>query len=370
VALVITELDPGGAEKALVTLATGLNRAQWQPSVIALGPEGPLATPLREQGIATQCLDVRPHRPVRALASLVRALRRDQPAIVQSFLFHANIASRLAAPLAGRPWVIGGLRVAEHASRWHLGLERRTQTLSLGSVCVSEGVRRHAIESGHLDPERLVVIPNGIDVQRIDQSQPANRESLGLPADGHVALFVGRFVPQKGLDVLLDAAREVSARIASWRLVLVGDGADREACLTRIQADPLLRERVTWLGRRGDIPSLLKGADLLVLPSLWEGMPNVVLEAMAARRAVVATSVEGSVELVEPGRTGWLVPPGDSASLAEALIQAASDPDRLGSYGHAGRDRVERDFTTQAMVTAYDRLWRAILGLESPGLLP
>jgi hypothetical protein len=117
VALVITELDVGGAEKALVSLATGLDRRRWAPNVIALGPEAPLAAPIRAAGVAVECLGVNPSQPLGAVARLASALRRQGPDLVQSFLFHANVAARLAAPWAGGPWVIGGLRVAERRKR-------------------------------------------------------------------------------------------------------------------------------------------------------------------------------------------------------------------------------------------------------------
>jgi starch synthase (maltosyl-transferring) len=112
------------------------------------------------------------------------------------------------------------------------------------------------------------------------------------------------------------------------------------------------------------VPSLLKAADFLVLPSLWEGMPNVVLEAMAARRAVVATSVEGTEDLVVPDETGWLVPPADVNALAAALREATADHDRLSKFGAAGRHRVDTYFTPPRVVTAYEHLWSGVLGLD------
>jgi len=363
VALAITDLDIGGAERALVALATGLDRRRWLPSVVALGGEGALAGPLREAGIAVECLDVDRRRPARAIGALVGTLRRARPRLVQSFLFHANVASKLAGPLAGRPWVVGGLRVAERRKRWHLALDRLTSRLSTGSVCVSEGVRRFSSEPGGIAADRLVVIPNGVDPAPFDRAGGVDRAALGVPAGAFLTLYVGRLDPQKGLGVLLDAASEVIEARPDWHLALAGDGPEREALRARPVAHPDRVRRIHWLGRRDDVPSLLKSADLLVLPSLWEGMPNVVLEAMAARRPVVASAVEGTEDLVEPGRTGWLVPPGDAGALASALRDAASDPGRLRRYGEAGRARVEAEFTPGRVVRAYERLWAGVLGL-------
>ena len=366
VSLVITDLDVGGAERAMVALATGLDRSRWLPSVVALGGEGALASPLRDAGIAVECLDVGRRRPLAAVGSLATSLRRLGPRLVQSFLFHANVAARLASPMAGRPWVVGGLRVAERRRRWHLTLDRLTSGLATGSVCVSNGVLRFSVEVGRLDPDRLAVIPNGVDPARFDQARPADRGSIGVPADAFLTLYVGRLDPQKGLGILLEAASKVAGARHDWHLALVGDGPERDA-LRRASADqPTLDGRVHWLGRRDNVPGLLKAADLLVLPSLWEGMPNVVLEAMAARRPVVATAVEGTEELVVPDRTGWLVPPGNVGELADALLEASNDPGRLRRFGDAARDRVEASFTPSRVVDAYERLWAGVLGLEFP----
>ena len=367
VTLAITDLDVGGAERALVALALGLDRARWRPTVACLAGEGALAGPLRDAGIEVVCLGVSPRRPVAAVGALTRAFRRERPAIVQSFLFHANIASRLAARRAGRPPVVGGLRVAERrrSRRWHLTLDRLTAPLGVGSVCVSRGVERFSIKQGKLDPDRLVVIPNGVDPARFDAATPVDRGSIGVPEDAVLALYVGRLDPQKGLNDLFRAAGHVARNCPAWHLVLAGDGPLRAELVARSELAGLAG-RVHWLGRRDDVPGLLRAADLLVLPSLWEGMPNVVLEAMAAGLPVVATQVEGTEDLVIPGQTGWLVPPNRSGPLADALLAAATDPDRRRAYGQAGRARVEAEFTPGRVVAAYERLWAGVLGLAIP----
>jgi glycosyltransferase involved in cell wall biosynthesis len=371
IALVITDLDIGGAERALVALASRLDPERWRTSVICLGPEGRMADPLRAAGIEPVCLGVQPNRPDRAVRALARALRLARPRLVQSFLFHANIATRLAAPWAGRPWVLGGIRVAERrpGKRWHLVLDRLSARLSTGSVCVSQGVLRFTRDVAGVDPARLTVIPNGIDPAPIDHAEPLPRASIALPPEGFCALFIGRLDVQKGLSTLIAAAERVVAERPDWRLVLVGDGPQRSWLERRLAANPGLAEQVRWLGRRDDVPALLKTADALVLPSLFEGMPNVVLEAMAARRAVIATAVEGTEDLVVPGRTGWLVPPRDPVALARALLEAAADPALCRHFGEAGSERIRAEFSLEAMSDRYQSLWADLLGLDASSLL-
>jgi len=368
---VITDLDVGGAERALVSLATRLDRRRWRPSVICLSGEGELAESLRSLDVPCRCLAVNPWHPLFAVARLAWAMRAQQPALVQSFLFHANLAAKLAAPFAGCPWVVGGLRVAERRRNWHVSLDRLTYRLSAGSVCVSEGVWRFSEMSG-LPADRLLVIPNGIDPGPYDRAVPIRRGELGIPEEAHLALFVGRLDPQKGLPDLIDAVEWVCVRSPEWHLAIVGDGPDRDWLSTRLRSQdgisnhPSLAGRVHWLGRRSDVPRLLKTANILVLPSHWEGMPNVVLEAMAAGLSVVATRVEGTEDLVVDGQTGWLVPPSDPMALGRALLQAAQNPERCRTYGEAGRYRVEKFFTPDRVVEAYERVWAALLGYQLP----
>jgi glycosyltransferase involved in cell wall biosynthesis len=362
VVLVITELDVGGAERALVNLARGLDRARWEPAVVALGPEGPLCDPLRKVGIPVACLNVKKRRPLAGFLALARAFRAHRPALVQSFLFHANIAARLAAPWAGHPWVVGGLRVAE-PRRLHLIVDRLTHRLSAGEVCVSEGVRAHAVKAGGLPEARLAVIPNGIDLDAFDRAagEAPLRGEGGRPR----MLFVGRIDKQKGWPILLDAFERIAPRFPDWALDLVGDGPERDRLVAEL-GRPGLSGCAEWLGQRGDVPALLASSDLFVLPSLWEGMPNAVLEAMAAGKAVAATAVEGTRELVVSGETGWLVPPRDAGALAAALAEAAGDPARRHRYGMAGRARIEAGFSLRAVIAAYERLWAGLLGLTDP----
>lgn len=364
VALVITDLDVGGAERAMVALASGLNRRRWLASVVCLGGPGRLVATLAAHNVSCTCLDASRRRPLQVVVRLARALKAARPQLVQSFLFHANLASRLSAPWAGRPWVVGGLRVAERQKRWHLVLDRLTSPFATGSVCVSRGVLRFSQNIGGLDPARLVVIPNGIDPGAIDAATPVTRSALGIPEGVHLAVCVGRLDVQKGLPGLLIAAERVVVERPHWHLALVGDGPSRDWLLEQLVARPRLQSNVHWLGYRDDVPGVLKSADVLVHASLWEGMPNVVLEAMAARLPVIGTAVEGTEDLVVSGDTGWLVPPRDVEALSQALITANDSADLCRRYGESGRRSVEQKYSQRTVIAAYESLWAGILGFD------
>jgi glycosyltransferase involved in cell wall biosynthesis len=369
IALVITDLDVGGAERALVSLAVHLNRRRWQPTVFCLGKPGPLVDVLNNANVACECLNVERRNPFQVISRLARRLRHFKPLLVQSFMFHANLASRFAALCAGRPWVVGALRVAEHQKHWHLVLDRLTAWMSTGSVCVSQGVLKFSVDVGRLDPARLTVIPNGIDVTPFALAPPVDRATFGVPGGAYLALHIGRLDLQKGLPDLLQAAEQLIPKRPDWHLALAGDGPYRNWLLEQIANRPDLSGNVHWLGQRNDVPNLLKSADLLVQSSLWEGMPNSVLEAMAAGLAVVGTSVEGTEDLVIPGQTGWLVPRHDVHALHRALLEAVESPDLMKRYGRAGRLRVECEFSLESTVTAFEQLWAGVLGYQPENTL-
>ena len=321
---------------------------------------------IRQSNVTCECLELSRRNPIQVIVRLAKKLRLFHPELVQSFMFHANLASRLAAPWAEWPWVLAGLRVAERQKRWHLIVDRLTAPLTNGSVCVSQGVLRFSHQVAGLDPARLTMIPNGIDARLYDLASPLTRAEIGVPDDAHLAVYVGRLDPQKGLPDLLMAAERVIAQHTNWHLALAGDGPDRLWLLEQIASRPSLGNRTHWLGRFDNIPGLLKTANLLVHPAIWEGMPNVVLEAMAARLAVIGTAIEGTEDLVIPGHTGWLVPVRDPYALSSALIEAAESPERCAQYGQHGRLRVEQEFSLATTVRAYERLWASVLGLRLP----
>ncbi|HVW00752.1 MAG TPA: glycosyltransferase, partial [Planctomycetaceae bacterium] len=201
----MTELDPGGAEHALVRLATGLNRARWRPTVYCLSECGPLADTLVAAGIPTHCLGAKNWRSVGVIGKLARMLRANRPALLQTFLFHANVAGRIAGWRAGVKPIVAGIRVAEKERRWHRWLDRLTSRFADCHVCVSQGVAEFAEHQIGLPPQRLVVIPNGVDVERFAAATPADLSAYGIAPGASVFLSIGRLEPQMGMPVLLEA---------------------------------------------------------------------------------------------------------------------------------------------------------------------
>jgi glycosyltransferase involved in cell wall biosynthesis len=283
----------------------------------------------------------------------------QRPHIVQTFLFHANLLGRIAARRAGVPCVVCGIRVAERRGRWRLWADRWTSGWVDANVCVSQAVADFTRATGGLPAERLVVIPNGVDIAAFDQAGPADLAMLGLPAERRAVAFVGRLDEQKGARWLVETASPWLARLPRHDLLVVGRGPQR-AALEELARKHGISARVHFTGWRVDVPAVLKASDLFVLPSAWEGMPNVVLEAMAASRPVVASDVEGVRELLGPGADAQVVPRRDAQQFAARLTSIAADPVLASHLGAANRRRVEEHFTLTAMIAAYEELYERL----------
>ncbi len=360
IAFCITDLDAGGAERAMVQLVTRLDRARFEPMVFCLSQPGELVGQLEQAGVPTVCLGARSRFNLWALFRLNRALRAFRPRVLQTYLHHANIAGRIAGRLAGVEAIVCGIRVAEKRSRVPLWLDRWTGRLVTRHVCVSRDVAEFSKTRGRLLGDKLTVIPNGVDAELFASAAPADLNQFDIPADAKTVLFVGRLDPQKGPFILLAAVEGVVRAHPEFHLLIVGDGPLRAACAQWVKAHGL-SHHVHFAGRRSDVPSLMRASHCLAVPSLWEGMANVVLEAMAAGLPVIATSVEGTSELIQNHVTGLLISPGSPQELAGALTLVLTDPVQAGALGRAAQVFVSEKFTWNTCVERYERLYQGLL---------
>jgi len=366
IALCITDLEVGGAERCLVELAERLDRRRFRPIVYCLSrPPKPgddsLLQALKDADVEVKCLNAqRSWQFLGVVRRLQHRLKSQSPHLLQTFLFHANIVGRIAARRAGVEFVSSGIRVAEQRHRWHLWVDRLTDRLVDRHVCVSRSVARFSETRARLPAEKLAVIPNGVDVLRFTKRQPAELVSLGIPAGCPVATYVGRLDRQKGLPWLIETAPEWLRRLPEGRLLLVGKGPLRPK-LERLCRLAGVFDRVHFAGYRHDVPEILAASDLLILPSAWEGMPNVVLEAMAAELPVVATRVEGVEELLGSGTDTQTVRYGDSQTLAEKIVRIMKDRETGARLGVENRRRAQQNFQLPSMVNAYEDLWESLV---------
>jgi glycosyltransferase involved in cell wall biosynthesis len=217
----------------------------------------------------------------------------------------------------------------------------------------------------HLPASKVVVIPNGVDLGRFKTACPVTHAELGIPAGRKLLLFVGRLDRQKQPEWLLARLPELQRRLPNHDLVIVGDGALRGR-LERLANQLSLGNHVHFLGWRSDVPRLLAASEMLLLCSAWEGMPGVVLEAMAASKPVVAIKVHGTAELLGQACEPQTVMSHDVPAFLEKVTQLARDRSRAAELGHQNRIRAEAEFSLEAMTAHYAELYDELLAAAPP----
>jgi len=362
---VINNLVVGGAERFLVLLADAQRRLGLRVEVCTLVEPNPLAGDLAPRGIPFATCGRRRLNDPRLLVDLTRLLRARRPDVVHTHLFYADTFGRLAARAAGIRAIVGTEHSTEGAglsSRRQLAM-RHTAALAQRIVAVSEPVRRASAARLGIAPERIEVIPNGIEIATWEDAVPATREELGVEDGTTVIGTVGRLDDAKGYDVLIEAIARLAA--PKVRLVLVGDGP-RSGLLRDLVRDRGLGHAVRFLGWRRDVPRVMAAFDIFAQPSRYEGQSIALLEAMAAGRACVLSDIPELAEVA--GDAAERARPGDPDSLTAALRRLLDDPSRREELGRKARDVAHR-FSIGASATRYAALYAALVadGVRQPG---
>jgi glycosyltransferase involved in cell wall biosynthesis len=362
----------GGTEKALGMLLSGLVDHGWRPMLLHHGGEGlaPLLDSLSEHGIPDRVVPRMPEGPRGAVAAarFARELGRLRPAV-----FHAHLtwpfscAWALAAARVARLSAVVG--TAQLYMEVRVGPWRRAEVWVLGRcvdrmIAVSDHTQRMFVTMGW-PAHGWAVIPNAVAVERFARRpHPSVRTALEDGSGRAIAVVPARLDVQKGHEDLLEAAQH----LPDVRLLCVGEGDLRTALEDRARILGI-EDRVVFLGFRTDIDGILGSCDLVVLPSLYEGFPLSLIEAMAAGKPVVATDIGGTRELVVDGVTGLLVPPRAPRKLAEAVKKILGDRALANRLGEAGKERAEQHFGSRAMVGAVLGEYEALLS-GTPGSKP
>jgi glycosyltransferase involved in cell wall biosynthesis len=353
IALMVNCLATGGAETQLVRLAFELDRMGHDVRVLSLLTPMQFTDVLADAGIPLVTLDPTPADDpdapiakasvVRSVVPAIRTLRAWRPQALVCFIHEASLYGRFVGRLAGVPVVIGSERNVWREGRLDAVVSRCTDHLLNTTVVNAPAVGTDLVRRRIVRRDTVQVIPNGIDVAAYGQSTDARtavRREVGAADNAFVWVAVGRLTPQKNFPQLLHAFSTVIADRPSTRLLIAGSGTLR-GDLDRRARELDINDRVLFLGERDDVPRLLAAADALVMSSVSEGLPNVVMEALAARLPVVATDVGGVSELVVPERTGTLVPPDDPAALASAMLDLMdATPDHRAALGRTGHEMI------------------------------
>ena len=347
----LQDLKFGGTQRQTLELARRLDPGRFQVEVWVMTAGDDLAPLAREWGIPVVRLARQAAVGPLALINLWRRLHRQPPDLLMLLTVVPNIWGRILGRLARAPVIVGNCRGGGAPWRQH---ERLLWPLMNHLLCNTAALKTELTQRYGIPPAKITVILNGVDTEFYGPG-PAD------PRPNHpVILSVARLVPDKDHDTLIAAFSQVSAAFPQAELWLVGDGPRRQAIQEQVRRS-LAPDRVRFWPGQPDIRPLLHQACLLVLSSRYEALPNVVLEAMAAGLPVAATRVGGLPELVVPGRTGWLVPPGDAPALAAAMSQALGDAGAREALGRAGREIAVANFSLEAMTRRYETVLSSLL---------
>jgi glycosyltransferase involved in cell wall biosynthesis len=373
IAYVIPRMAIGGAQTHLLQVLRLLDRRRFNPVLCCLASDrqDPIQLLHRVRELEVPIVDaqlrdvpsslVRPHT-FGQMARIAGELRRRRVQIVHSYLFHANWFGTLTARLGRIPVAIVSKRSMDVYHRARDRWACRVVNHLADRVTVNaEAVRDHVHRWERCPLAKIVVIANGVELRNRAGPPPApaaeELNRLGSPLVGSIA----RLVWKRGHKELLAAAAVVARQEPAVRFVLIGDGPLRPG-LEREAATLGLNGRLRFLGAVPDAAALLPSLDVFVLPSIWEGMSNALLEAMAAGKPVIATSVGGNPELITHEKTGLLVPPGDVEALAAAILRLVREPALARSMAEAARQRMASEFTLERMVRRLEQLYDDSLG--------
>jgi glycosyltransferase involved in cell wall biosynthesis len=350
----VVSLDPDRFQRTLCV-------SRWDPAVADDPPAAEALAELQQAGVEFLGLRRGSVAAIGAWRPLLRLLRDRGVEILHSHKFGSNVWGAVVAPLARTPVFVA------HEHTWnYVGnpgrkfLDRRLVARNADViVAVSREDQRRMIEVEHIPPEKIVYIPNGIPEPPAAASQGSVRDELGIGPDQPVVGTVCVLRPQKDVATMLRAMALVAERVADLKVVIAGDGGERPA-LERLIAELGLGDVVVFLGRRTDVPDVLAAFDVAVCSSVFEGSPLAVMEFMEAGLPIVATKVGGVPDLVDEGEGGYLVAPGDAATLAERVCKLLADPEAARRMGQHGQRRRREEFAIDVAARRTEELYERL----------
>lgn len=367
----LTMFAVGGTERQFVYLARSLDRSQFDIRVGCLSRKGEFLKDIEAINIPVSEYTIKSLYSPRMLSrqwSFAKDLRREKIRLVHAYGFYPNVFSIPAARAAGCITIASVRDTGVFTSQVKLKTVTQKIACQLADCVIanSSAVRDWLVSLG-VAKDHIRVIPNGISLSQ-SPGRPATfpiRREMGIDESSPLVAVVSRLNPAKGVDYFLRAAVTVAQKFPAARFLVVGSSyfdPSYKPSLEKLALDLGLQNRVAFMGERNDVPSILQEATVSVLPSLSEGFSNSLLEAMAAGLPVVATNVGGNPEIVQEGKTGFLVPARDPNALSEAMSRVIASPELGIQLGQAGYERVARNFSLASTVRQTEDLYNDLLG--------
>jgi glycosyltransferase involved in cell wall biosynthesis len=350
---VIGQLGYGGAERQLVYLASNLDRNKYQVLVCSLSDNVPLKKELDAAAIETVVIPQVMKPDLTRPLKLFKIAKLFQPDLIHSYLFVADTWSRIVGRILNVPVIISERSSQYTEPQIHKILKKLLRSFGDALIANSEEGAKKVLKNCEFEKDVIFIVHNGIDVNQfmfLDKTLiKKDYYQFGLNRNERIIGVVANLKPEKNHEMLLNAFCFIKKRIPNSKLLCIGEGPRKDE-LVVLSKSLGIEDSVVFAGRRDDIPECLSLMDVLVLPSKWEGCPNVILEAMAANVPVVATDVGGVGEIVKDGKTGWLVQPDDPQELALKIAYVFNNPVLVKSVCKQAYEYVQKNHSIQRLV--------------------
>jgi len=356
----------GGVQQQLLSLLKAYSRERFNPIFCCLGPKEEIGKEIEGTGI--EFIPLNKLRYNRFSSGIVlelhRLMKKKQIHVVRTHRYRSNLYGRLAAFFAGVPVIIASVhdnyRTDKRPKRRIMN--RILSKITDKIVAVSEAVKEDIMRYDRIDPSKIEVIPNGIDVERFNPEKKTTdiRKEFSLEEDDIVIGFIGRIVTAKGLEYLLDALPYLKGEFKSIKLLIVGEGSLVEELKERAKKNNIFNN-ILFTGKRRDIPEILASIDIFVMPSIAEGLPNALLEAMAMGKPIVTTEVGGIPEVIKNEINGLLVPPRNAESLVTAIKTFLDNRHLAIKIGQRAKNYVEENLSIQTTTQKWESLYTVLL---------
>jgi glycosyltransferase involved in cell wall biosynthesis len=353
---IIGQLTRDGAERQLYELVKGIDRERFDPVVVSLSHDGYWADEIRKLNIEVIEIPRKKNREFSRMFKLYKLLREIKPDIVNTYMFSANSYGRIAAILIRIPIIVASERnlpeIGKDKNTHQIYIDKVLALFTDAIICNSRIASETLVRKYSYNPQKVFTVKNGIRVngyQKVKRKNDSSAKIIGT---------VGRLYPQKNHKLFLDVAKIVLEKINKRRIkfLIVGEGPLRSE-LEEYAKKLGIESNVLFTGERNDIPQLLSGMDIFVLTSLYEGLSNAIMEAMASGLPVVATNVGGNNELVQDGETGFLCPLDDVEALAKRIIELIINENEAKQKGKKGKSRILNEFTTEKMIRVTENIY-------------
>ncbi len=357
-------LNYGGAETALLRNLKSLDRNIYDACVVCIEKKGVIGEEIERLGIEVIYLNDKAglFRPGLVI-KISKILEEKRPDILQASLFYANFYGRVAAIFfKPKATIIEEHSMYTEKKFYHVLIDRFLGIFTDKIIVCSNSVLYFTANQEKIGKDKFFLIYNSVDSKRFSVSAPKAdlRKKYGFSGNDFIVGTVGMLIPKKGHRFLIEAASSLRGSIPGLKVLIIGDGEQKDT-LEKLAGSYNLKDKVIFMGERQDVPELMKIMDIFVLPSLQEGFPMTILEAMYMGLPVIASDISGIPEIIENGENGLLVPPSDAGLLKEKIVALYNDADSRERYGSNARKKIESGYMPVHYMSRLEGLYQSLL---------